>query len=276
MEPEEFDQSGQGENSNFLVSQIKRLALILLFFLASCLVIYFFLTAESQIVKIKYFFAHLKNKNAVSNVDLPQNLTNNNTNSQSKNNFSLPNVKKQTLLSDPISKNNQFSLANLEDNHIIIPKININAPITWNSEVDDEALLSNLQKGVVHYKGTALPDEKGNVFITGHSSYYAWDKGQYKSIFALLNKLQKGDQIALSYKNQVYVYEIVETIVVEPKDTWVLDPTTDPMLTLMTCTPVGTNLRRLIVRSKLISGMQNQASKEQVEPQLTLPSIFFP
>lgn len=142
------------------------------------------------------------------------------------------------------------------DNRLIIPKLDKNVPII---ESDPEKLLNadwatledtfqdDLQNGVLHYPGTADPGEAGNVFITGHSSYYLWDSGRYKDVFARLAKLEVGDDIILYYDQQKYHYRVRETKEVKKDDVSVLSQTDEHLLTLMTCVPLGTNLRRLIV-----------------------------
>lgn len=130
---------------------------------------------------------------------------------------------------------------------LIIPKIGINAPIIWN--VDENQTNEKLLEGVTHFKGTALPGQKGNIFITGHSSYYSWVVSPYKDIFALLEKLSPGDQIYIQYQGNNFTYVVNNTKVVSPNELSVLEPTSDFNLTLMTCVPVGTNLNRLIVTS---------------------------
>jgi LPXTG-site transpeptidase (sortase) family protein len=136
-------------------------------------------------------------------------------------------------------------------NRLSIPKIGVDAPIVWNA--DPANILSDLQKGVAHYVGTALPNmREGNVFITGHSSNFVWDRSPYNHIFANLDKLVAGDLIGLTYEGTRYVYRVKGSVVVRPQEVEVLAQTTDPTLSLMTCTPVGTNLRRLIVRADLI------------------------
>jgi LPXTG-site transpeptidase (sortase) family protein len=142
------------------------------------------------------------------------------------------------------------------DNRLIIPKLDKNVPII---ESDAEKLLNadwetledtfqdDLQNGVLHYPGTADPGEVGNVFITGHSSYYLWDPGRYKDVFARLAKLEVGDDIILYYDQQKYHYRVRETKEVKKDDVSVLSQTDEHILTLMTCVPLGTNLRRLIV-----------------------------
>lgn len=109
-----------------------------------------------------------------------------------------------------------------------------------------------LRDGVVHYPFTAAPDQYGNVFLTGHSSYTPWDPGRYKDIFALLHKLEVGDEYYITYKGKKYTYTVFEVFEIQPDDISVLNQPTDQKIsTLMTCTPVGTNIRRLIVRADL-------------------------
>jgi sortase A len=114
-------------------------------------------------------------------------------------------------------------------------------------------MLENLQKGVVHYAGTPLPGEgKGPIFISGHSSYYSWDPGQYKTVFTNLDKLSEGDLIQIKYNDQLYTYRVYETVVVNPDQVDVLNSVNEPTLDLMTCVPVGTNQQRLIIKAKQI------------------------
>jgi LPXTG-site transpeptidase (sortase) family protein len=117
----------------------------------------------------------------------------------------------------------------------------------------ENKIQDTLRTGVVHYPYTANPDQYGNVFITGHSSYYPWDKGQYKDIFALLHKLEIGDEYSIYYKGKKFTYRVKEKFEVKPDDISVLEQPTDQKIsTLMTCTPIGTVLRRLIVRAELV------------------------
>lgn len=138
-------------------------------------------------------------------------------------------------------------LPTLADNNLTIPSIGVTAPITWKVQNEPAAVTENLKNGLIQIDGTALPGEIGNVFITGHSSNYPWIKSPYNSIFALLNKVAVGDVVHLKYKNVDYLYRVSSTKVTNPDDLSVMKQTSNPILTLMTCTPVGTNLRRLIV-----------------------------
>lgn len=143
-----------------------------------------------------------------------------------------------------------LNTANVIESRLIIPKIRVNAPISWNVSEDD--IIKNLENGVAHYKGTALPGELGNVFITGHSSYYLWAGGSYKDVFALLNKLSAGDKIYIQYAGATFTYEVTNQKVVAPDKLDVLEQESENTLTLMTCVPIGTSLNRLIVTAKQI------------------------
>lgn len=136
---------------------------------------------------------------------------------------------------------------------IVIPKINVDAPIIYLNTTDNATIIETVKDGVGHYYGTAMPGHNGNVFLTGHSSYYWWSGGKYNQVFANLNKLKSGDLIYIYYQSKKFVYQVNNTFVVEPSRVDVLSQTAEPTITLMTCTPVGTNLRRLIVQGTLIN-----------------------
>lgn len=147
------------------------------------------------------------------------------------------------------------------DTRLIIPRINRNVPVI---NVTTESLIKKdwakletdmqeaLRFGVIHYPGTARPGQQGNVVITGHSSYFPWDPGRFKDVFAVLHDLQEGDKILLYYNQQQYIYQVTSMKKVWPSELDVLKPSTENKLTLITCTPVGTNLKRLVVEAKLI------------------------
>ena len=176
-------------------------------------------------------------------------------------------VEPEKLLSAKIAKGaaSEIPALNLEiyppDMRIVIPRINQNVPVVgvknenliarkWNELEAD--IQKSLKNGVIHYPGTALPGDSGNVVITGHSSYYAWDAGRFKDVFALLHDVQIKDRIVVYFNQKKYVYEVTKIKVVAPKDVDILSPTSTEQLTLITCTPIGTNLKRLIVIAKLV------------------------
>jgi LPXTG-site transpeptidase (sortase) family protein len=177
------------------------------------------------------------------------------------NSFESDNTKLETS-SDPEIQKKQIPELNLDiapsDNRIIIPRIDQNIPIVrvssehlinrdWDA-LEDE-MQDALKGGVVHYPGTSLPGETGNVVITGHSSYFPWDSGRFKDVFALLEDVVEGDKIVIYYEQDKYIYIIDKKEIVMPNDIEILKQTPQDKLTLITCWPVGTNLKRLIVQA---------------------------
>ena len=146
------------------------------------------------------------------------------------------------------------------DNRLVIPKLGKSVPLvsmsTGNIEGEnwndlEKQIQDGLQDGIVHYPGTAKPGQFGNVFLTGHSSYYPWDPGKFKDVFATLGKLEVGDKYYLYYNQRQYTYKIVDKKEVQPNNVEVLSQPTDKKIsTLMTCSPVGTTLRRLIITAE--------------------------
>lgn len=137
---------------------------------------------------------------------------------------------------------------------IIVNKINVMAPVIYDQTVVNEtAFLRALHNGVVHYPDTAFPGQQGNVVIFGHSSGLWWAPGNYKFVFTLLDKLTYGDKIFLDYGGVRYIYSVTNSFVVAPTDLSVLDQGGAHMLTLLTCTPVGTSTNRLVIQAQQIS-----------------------
>ncbi len=140
------------------------------------------------------------------------------------------------------------------DFSIAIEKIGVSAPVVKNVSVTDEnEYMKSLDNGVAHAVGTALPGEKGNVYIFAHSSLGFFRFSKYAAVFNLLRKLDKGDQVHLFYQNKDYIYEVLGKEVVSGWNTYSLTRTVlEPTLTLQTCDPPGTTFNRLVVTSRLI------------------------
>lgn len=128
-----------------------------------------------------------------------------------------------------------------------IPKLGINKALVLTNSHD-------LKKSLLQYPGTALPGDLGNTVIFGHSvlpQYFS--PTNYISIFSTLYTLKPGDQIYLSTEGVDYTYYITAMYEVAPDNLAPLAQSYDAHhLTIITCTPPGTYLRRLIVRAELI------------------------
>ncbi|MDD2730639.1 MAG: sortase [Candidatus Portnoybacteria bacterium] len=136
-------------------------------------------------------------------------------------------------------------------NSIIISQLDIDAPLVFSQGTSQKELNAALNQGVVIYPGSALPGQNGEVFLTGHSSTYIWNKTPYGQIFTLLDKLKAGDIVSLIYENRQYNYRIIGQEILSPSQVK-LSATAEPRLTLMTCWPIGTSAKRLVIRGELV------------------------
>ncbi len=138
-------------------------------------------------------------------------------------------------------------------NRLRIASLNLDLPVVYVDKVSETDFQKALTQGVVHYPGTALPGQAGNVYIFGHSSDFLWVKSEYKTAFATLPHIAIGDIINITDSaGKVFEYVVNQKKIVSPNDTSVLaqDPN-QYVLTLQTSYPVGTALRRYVVVAKL-------------------------
>jgi sortase A len=79
-----------------------------------------------------------------------------------------------------------------------------------------------------------------------------FDPEDYKKIFSTLPEIEEGDEVLVNIAGVEYLFLVETKKVVAPDDVSVLTPpTAGKYLTLMTCVPPGTSLKRLIVVCKL-------------------------
>ena len=149
------------------------------------------------------------------------------------------------------------------NDRIVIPSLKINAPVVEPSlglealkaqdfTTLEEQIHETLLQGVVHYPGTAEPGQKGNAFLTGHSSNVFWEMSDYNTVFALLPKIEVGADLYVTHDLTEYHYRVIDKKEVQPTDVSALEQGSDYKLTLVTCTPVGTAFRRLVVTAELV------------------------
>jgi LPXTG-site transpeptidase (sortase) family protein len=178
--------------------------------------------------------------------------------------WELKNIKSEALLVSPDQPGNQavlgVSIQNSDDN---FPAIVSNvtrreaAPYSYfyisvpRLKLDNVQVLvdsNDLSKTLAHLPGSALPGEKGNMFISGHSMLPQFDRGN-KAYFATLPELQKGDQISISAESGNFTYTVIGVKIVDPKDLSVIAPPDSQhrYISLMTCVPPGLNTKRMVV-----------------------------
>ncbi|HPP64766.1 MAG TPA: sortase, partial [Candidatus Paceibacterota bacterium] len=148
-------------------------------------------------------------------------------------------------------------ISSYTNNTLILPKFEIEAPIIKVSKPNLNLIYQELKKGVVLYPGSSNPGE-GYSIIIGHSSQYPWEPGRYKSVFSLLNQLQKGDLIYLIWENKFLVFKVEDKKIFLP---WpkgnettetVFPPSSQKVLILQSCWPVGVASKRVAVKAVLV------------------------
>jgi LPXTG-site transpeptidase (sortase) family protein len=124
------------------------------------------------------------------------------------------------------------SLPDRPATRIVIPAIEVDAPVvvipirngTWEVE--------QITQEVGHLQGTASPGDSSNVVMAGHITLSIGGYGPFKG----LAQVQPGDEVLVYVGDQeVYVYKVDSVKTVEATDVEVAYPTTEPILTLITC-----------------------------------------
>jgi len=114
---------------------------------------------------------------------------------------------------------------------LLLPALDLDAPVvelplegkTWD--------MSGLTNEIAHLGGTANPGEQSNMVLAGHVTLRIG-----AGPFVHLERLNAGD-IAIVYAgDEVYTYRVMSKTHVAPDDVSVVQPTSDPILTLLTCT----------------------------------------
>lgn len=140
---------------------------------------------------------------------------------------------------------------------VSIPKINVDLPIFHT--VTDEVM----QKGAGHMPGTSLPVESSSshVVISAHSGLAT------AVMFTDLPELEIGDTFQITALRKVLVYEVDKIQTVTPKevDKVAIEPGRE-YCTLITCTPLGINNMRLLVRGHRVNTIVEQERPPAEQP----------
>jgi sortase A len=125
---------------------------------------------------------------------------------------------------------------------IIIPAIGVDAPVVLAPLPPND--WEHLKKGAAHYIATANPGERGNAVIAAHNDIYG-------EIFRYLPDLKVGDEVEIQTQSKSFTYIVQQTRIVEPTEVSVMDPTSTPVLTLISCYPYRIDTHRIVVIASL-------------------------
>lgn len=137
---------------------------------------------------------------------------------------------------------------------IVIPKIAANSKVIPSVDpYNSGEYQAALTKGVAHAIRTSFPGEPGNVFLFSHSSVNFYEANRYNSVFYLLYKLERGDEIDLYYAGRKFKYSVTNKKIVNADNVEYLRSLGSVQtVTLMTCWPPGTTFKRLLVIGELL------------------------
>ncbi len=119
-----------------------------------------------------------------------------------------------------------------------IPTIDVDAPVVQGDGWEQ------LKKGVGQHIGTSRPGDKGNIVLSAHNDIFG-------EIFKDLDRLKPGDQIILYTSQRSYTYSITNSKTVEPTQVDVMEPTSYPTVTLVSCYPYLVDNQRIVVTGRL-------------------------
>ena len=112
--------------------------------------------------------------------------------------------------------------------------------------VQDGASIENLVLGPTRLEWSSFPGDKGNSVIAAHRDTH----------FRILKDLKKGEVITLERDGHAFQYRIVALEIVRPTDNTFYQPTSNAVLTLVTCYPfyyLGPAPKRFIVRAEMLN-----------------------
>lgn len=135
---------------------------------------------------------------------------------------------------------------------LVIPKINVDAPVTLAPIQNDTWQVDHLGQAVGHLEGTAPPGSNSNIVLAGHVTLSAGVYGP----FAGLGQLAAGDEVVVYYGDQLFKYLVDGYQTVERTAVEVTYPSQTGQITLITCNnwsnEEGRYLQRLIVKGHLV------------------------
>ncbi len=126
--------------------------------------------------------------------------------------------------------------------YLEIPKIDVSLPIYHGTS---EAVL---QVGVGHLEGSSFPvgGENTHAVLTGHSGLPS------SELFTNLDRLQEGDTFTVTILDNTVTYSVFDISVKLPEDVDLKFEEGEDYCTLITCTPVGANTHRLVIRGQRV------------------------
>lgn len=160
-----------------------------------------------------------------------------------------------------------LTIATHDSPYLMIPKLNVEVPVIFGSANDVASMNIAMGNGVANFAvpgASAKPGEIGNFVISGHSAGNVYQNTNYKFIFSGLPRMVDGDLIYMDYEGKRYTYKMIGHTIVDPSDVNVLvrianENPDKPLITLLTCYPLGTSRQRYVIFGEQINPSYEEA-----------------
>ncbi|HVL97651.1 MAG TPA: class E sortase [Solirubrobacteraceae bacterium] len=126
---------------------------------------------------------------------------------------------------------------------IRIPRVGLSKVVVEGTGTDD------LKRGPGHYPATVLPGAPGTVGIAGHRTTYG-------APFRRLDKLRRGDRIAIDMPYGTFTYRVERTRIVAPTATEVVRRVGYDRLVLTACHPLYSAAQRIVVFARQVNARE--------------------
>jgi len=121
---------------------------------------------------------------------------------------------------------------------MVIDKLGVDAPVVAGDTWED------LKQGIGHHPGSVGAGERGNLVVSAHNDIYG-------ELFRHLDRLGPGDEVWIYTDEGGFRYVVRTVEIVEPTRVEVMDPTDEPILTMITCYPYLLDTHRVVVVADL-------------------------
>jgi len=149
---------------------------------------------------------------------------------------------------------------------LVLPALDLDAAVVEVPVSNGTWDLAPLTQEIAHLGETAYPGEGSNMVLAGHVTL-----SRGAGPFLLLERLQPGDAAIVYAGEQAYTYRVVSKTYVAPDDVSVVQPTSEPILTLLTCTRWDAQNRRyterVVVIARLVEEEIPQGTRSRLSPE---------
>lgn len=145
-----------------------------------------------------------------------------------------------------------------------IPSLGIHTPVLvpsktfWNMrqwEMLEEQMQIGMTSGAVAYPHSSAPGSRGALIVAGHSSppTERAARTRFGTIFEKLPSIESGEKMMVTSNGVTTVYQVTGSVVVPNTDTSILaQDTSESVLKLITCFPVGSTKDRMVITAHKI------------------------